>query len=80
MINNNNSSSNNNNSNNNNKNNTSHNNVQASHDRRACYGVSKCADIVLERSKMVRGEGLEVLEERMKMMTQTKMKIISSWG
>ena len=42
--------------------------VQASHDTGACYGVSKCAEIVSEHGKMVRGERLEVLEERMKMM------------
>ena len=40
--------------------------VQASHDTGACYGASKCAEITFERGKMVRGEGLEVLEERMK--------------
>ena len=40
--------------------------VQASHDTGACYVVSKCAEIVFERRKMVQGEGLEVLEERMK--------------
>ena len=32
--------------------------VQASHDTGACYGVSKCAEIVFERGKMVQGEGL----------------------
>ena len=42
--------------------------VQASHDTGACYGASKCAEIAFERGKMVRGEGLEVLEERMKTM------------
>ena len=36
--------------------------IQASHDTGACYGVSKCAEIVFERDKMVRGEGLEVVE------------------
>ena len=40
--------------------------VQASHDTGACYGVSKSAEIVFERGKMVRGEGLEILEKRMK--------------
>ena len=39
--------------------------VQASHDTGACYGVAKCAEIVFEQGKMVRGEGLEVLEEGM---------------
>ena len=42
--------------------------VQARHDTGACYGVLKCAEIVLESGNMVRGEGLEVLEERMKTM------------
>ena len=40
--------------------------VQASHDTGACYGVSKCAEIIFRNGKMVRGEGLQVLEERMK--------------
>ena len=40
--------------------------VQASHDTGACYGVSKCAEIVFERGKMIKGEGLPVLQERMK--------------
>ena len=42
--------------------------VQASHDTGACYGVSKCAEIVFEHGKMVRGEGLTVLDERMETM------------
>ena len=40
--------------------------VQASHDTGACYGVSKCAEIVFERGKMIKGEGLQVLQEKMK--------------
>ena len=39
--------------------------VQASNDTGACYGISKCAEIVFEHGKMVKGEGLKVLEERM---------------
>ena len=39
--------------------------VQANHDTGACYGVAKCAEIVFEGGKMVRGEGLQVLEEHM---------------
>ena len=42
--------------------------VQASHNTGACYGVPKCVEIMFECGKIVRGEGLEVLEERMKMM------------
>ena len=40
--------------------------VQASLDTGACYGVSKCAEIVFEHGKMVKGEGLQILQERMK--------------
>ena len=49
--------------------------VQASHDTRPCYGVSKCAEIVIERGKMARGEELEVLEERMKTMDPDQNEI-----
>ena len=42
--------------------------VQASHDTGACYGVSKCAEIIFKNGKMARGEGFQVLEERMKIM------------
>ena len=42
--------------------------VQASHDTGACYGVSKYAEIIFKNGKMARGEGLQVLEERMKTM------------
>ena len=38
--------------------------VQASLDTGACYGVAKCAEIVFERGKMVRGEGLPEDEKR----------------
>ena len=48
---------------------------QASLDTRACYGVAKCAEIVFERGKMVRGEGLPVLEERMKTMDPDENEI-----
>ena len=43
--------------------------VQASHDTGA-YVVSKCAEIVFERGKMVRREEFEILEERMKTIDQ----------
>ena len=54
--------------------------VQASHDTGACYGVSKCAEIVFKHRKMVRGEGLPVLDEWMKTMTLLRMKSINSKG
>ena len=42
--------------------------VEASLDTGACYGVSKCAEIVFEHGKIVKGEGLQVLQERMKIL------------
>ena len=40
--------------------------VQESLDTGACYGVSKCAEIVFKHGKMVKSKGLRMLEERMK--------------
>ena len=40
--------------------------VQTSLDTGACYGVSKCAEIAFEHRKIVKGEGLQVLQEKMK--------------
>ena len=54
--------------------------VQASHDTGACYGVAKCAEIVFERGKMVRGEGLQVLEERMSSMDPDENEVYKFLG
>ena len=42
--------------------------VHERHDTRACYGVSKCAEIVFEHGKMVRVEGVLVFDERSETM------------
>ena len=49
--------------------------AQASHDTGACYGVSKCVKIVFKRRKMAKGEGLQVLEERMKAIDSDENEI-----
>ena len=54
--------------------------VQASHDTGACYGVAKCAEIAFEHGKMVRGEGLKVLEERMKTIDPNENEIYKFLG
>ena len=54
--------------------------VQASHDTGVCYGVSKCGEIIFEHGKMVRGKGLQVLEERMKTMDPDEIKIYKFLG
>ena len=54
--------------------------VQASHDTGACYGISKCAEIIFECGKMIKGEGLEVLEERMKTMDPDENEIYKFLG
>ena len=54
--------------------------VQASHNTGAGYGVSKCAEIMFERGKMVRREGLEVLKERMKTMDPDENEIYKFLG
>ena len=54
--------------------------VQASHHTGACYGVEKCAEIVFEHGKMIRGEGIQVLHERMKTMDQDQNEIYKFLG
>ena len=54
--------------------------VQASHDTGACYGVSKCAEIVFERGKMINGEGLPVLQERTKTIDPDDKETYKSLG
>ena len=46
--------------------------VQASFDTGACYGGSKCAEIVFEPGKIINGEGLQVLQERMEALDPTE--------
>ena len=40
--------------------------VQASNDTGACYGISKCAEIVFKHGKMVKSDRRTVLDERMR--------------
>ena len=54
--------------------------VQASHDTGACYGVAKCAETVFEGGKMVKVEGLEVLEERINAMDPDENAIFKFLG
>ena len=54
--------------------------VQASHDTGACYGVAKCAEIIFEKGKIVRGEELQVLQERMKTMDLDQKEIYKFLG
>ena len=54
--------------------------VQSSHDTGAHYGVSKFAEIIFEYGKMVRGEGLQVLEETMKTMDSDENEIYKFLG
>ena len=49
--------------------------AQASHDIGACYGVSKCKGIIFEHGQIVRGESLQVLEEKMKTMDPDESEI-----
>ena len=54
--------------------------VQASHDTGACYGVSKCPEIVFEHRKTMGGEGLTVLDERMETMDRDENEIYKFLG
>ena len=54
--------------------------VQANNDTGACYGVAKCAEIVFERGKMINGEGLQVLHDRMKTVDPDQNEIYKFLG
>ena len=54
--------------------------TRASLDIGAAYGVKKCAEIVIEKGVMVKGEGLDVLEERMKCLDPQKAEIYKFLG
>ena len=54
--------------------------VQASFDTGACYGVSKCAGIGFKLGKMVQGEGLQVLQERMEVFDPNRDEVYRFLG
>ena len=54
--------------------------IQASNHTDSCYRVAKCTKIVFERGKMVKGEGLQVLNERMKTINLAKNEIYKFLG
>ena len=52
--------------------------TRASLDVGTSYRVKKCAEIVIKRGMMVKGNGLDVLEERMKCLDPEKAEYTSS--
>ena len=54
--------------------------VKASMDTGACYGVKKCAEIVFRKGKMVKEQGLFVLEEKMKALDPEKNDVYKFFG
>ena len=54
--------------------------MQASLDTVACYGVKKFAEIVFKRGKMIKGEGLSVIEEKMKALDLEQREIYKFLG
>ena len=54
--------------------------VKASMDSGAVYGVKKCAEIVFKNGKMIKEEGLEVLEETMKALDPNQNEVYRFLG
>ena len=54
--------------------------IQARYNTVAFYGVPKCAETVFERGKIVRGDGLKVLEEKVKTMDPDENEIYKFLG
>ena len=49
-------------------------------DTGACYGVKNCTEIVFKKDKIIKGEGLTVLEEKMEALDQNKNEIYTFIG
>ena len=49
-------------------------------DSGACSGVKKCAEIVFRKREMIKGEGLPVLEEKMKALNPEKNEVYGFLG
>ena len=54
--------------------------VQVSNDTGVCCRVAKCAEVAYERGKMVKSEGLQVLNEKMKTIDPDENKIYKFLG
>ena len=54
--------------------------VKASMDTEAVDGVKKCAEVVFKNGKMRKGEGLEVLEERMRTLDPNQNEVYKFLG
>ena len=54
--------------------------VQARNDTGACYGVAKCAEIIFERRKVVKDQGLQELNENLKIMDPEENEIYKFLG
>ena len=54
--------------------------VQASLDTGAMYGVKKCAKIIFERGKMVKGNGLQIMGERIEALNPENNEIYKFLG
>ena len=54
--------------------------LKASMDTGKCYGVKKCAEIVFRKRKMIKVEGLAVLEEKMDALDRKKSEIYKFLG
>ena len=54
--------------------------VKASMDAGACYGVKKCAEVIFKNGKLVKGERLVVLEERMKALDLEQNEVYKFLG
>ena len=54
--------------------------MKASMDTGACYRIKKYAEIVFRKGKMIKGEGLAVLEEKMDALDPNKNEIYKFLG
>ena len=54
--------------------------VKVSSDTEACYGVEKCAEVVFKDGKMIKGMGLDILQEKMRALDPNENEIYKFLG
>ena len=54
--------------------------VKVSSDTGACYGVKKCAEVVFKDGKMIKGMGLDILQEKMRALDPNENEIYKFLG
>ena len=54
--------------------------VNLSSDTEGCYGVENCAEVMFKDGKMIKGMGLDILQEKMRVLDPNENEIYRFLG